>query len=221
MDMSLEAMRRGRVLSIVALSACALQAQSRSLPSRDDGPPEVLDLAPDSPAYWRTARGCGTNALFLLLYGSGAEVSHDAVATAVSVGAAGSSLQDLVGAAARLGHPCEAYQATRAALDALEPPFVAHFLGGDGSDLGHYVVVVDVDREAGVIEALDGTLVVRQEFSYPEFLKRWSGAVLCRSRGGDPGLLRNLALWLLGLALGSGATLLWKGRVPVGHGGGV
>jgi ABC-type bacteriocin/lantibiotic exporter with double-glycine peptidase domain len=155
------------------------------------------------PKEWIEKRfACGPNSLYLFLRLQGRPVSAEAVWKEVPLGAQGASLLDLKEASARLGVPSAVYRGSWEELARCPKPAIAFLrLDMNGTEVGHYVVVLSVDGQKNV-DFIDGTdgLLYRNRSGF--FHKKWTGHFLTPEPSGGLhlGVGVSLACWL-GLGL--------------------
>lgn len=161
---------------------------------------EVTRDATDTVTFWRTARCCGLNCLYVMLGVHGHQVSYSKLEEILDIGPRGSNLLDLRKAATRFGIRTEVVRAAPRDLERIRLPAIAHLERTAQGDEGHFVLVVEYRSKA--ITILDGTTALRRELSMDEFRRMWSGHLLTirdnRSPWARP-LLASLGLGVVAL----------------------
>ncbi len=143
------------------------------VPGAEEDPLSRFSIVPQP---WQQKGRCGANCVVVFLQSYGRKVESLEVLNGIPLTDRGASLQTLKEQSTRYGVPVEVVRATRAALDDIPLPAIAH--KGQGSN-EHYVLLCEVGREHVVV--VDGTSlsVERQERS--AFEKEWSGYLLVRA----------------------------------------
>ena len=177
------------------------------------------DQAGDTPkmpadSYWRVARNCGLNSLFLLLKARGIEgIDYDSLSKVIAIGPKGSSLLDLRSAAYEVGHPVGVYKISPADLETRELPVIAHMdkFSGDFAGTGHLVLITEYDRTNGRVRVFDGVSALPGNVTMERFLQSWTGYIVDIPR--MPAWIMLCASIVLGSILGLlPGWILFRGR---------
>lgn len=132
-------------------------------------------------AFWRGARNCGPNCLYLMLSSAGQEVSYQQLLDRIELGSRGTTLAQLRDAALSLGHDVAVYRGTPADLETLPLPVILHLDrdSGDVQGMGHFVLLTTYDKAMQEAMLFDGTTGAPTAISFESLRRMWSGYLLC------------------------------------------
>jgi ABC-type bacteriocin/lantibiotic exporter with double-glycine peptidase domain len=107
-------------------------------------------------------------------------VQYEQVASLTHIGKNGSTLADLRLGASQLGLAAVVKKGNLQDLEASSLPVVAHLEDSSGNPerIGHFVLVMSINRSANTLTMFDGTSGTYSEVSVPEFFRQWSGYFL-------------------------------------------
>lgn len=127
---------------------------------------------------WRTKSDCGRNGLYFFLKILGNPVSFDQLASQVAVDPdRGSSLEDIVSAASKMGQDLEVVFVNPESLHSLSPPYMLHSDARLDNESGHLVVVV-AQVESGVFAVLDPVDESLRTMPISHLLRHFSGYIV-------------------------------------------
>lgn len=165
-------------------------------------------------SYWRTARNCGLNCLFLLLRSRGHELDYDRLADVVPIHVAGSSLDELRTAAESLGYRVQLGKGSPADLETTPLPVLVHLNGvlGEVGATGHYMLLTEYRVRESTVRLFDGASALVTEMSTDQFRRLWSGYVLLAEPPGSGVSALDLLLALTGAVATFAIWLLFRRR---------
>lgn len=144
---------------------------------------------------------CGPNSLYLFLQLHGQKVTLDEVNQVVHPGMKGVSLLQLKEAAAKFGLQTRIHHCTWDDLVRCPKPTIAYLHHLNEAVAGHYVVVLDADREKNV-DFIDGSDGVLYRNRHGFFTQGWTGYLLIPPAHSEPqwDIVFTSSFWL-GLGL--------------------
>lgn len=143
-------------------------------------PPTAGVEGPDGVDFWRSARNCGPNCLYLMLSGTGNDVKYEDLVAAVDVGPRGTTLPQLRDAAQSLGYDLVIYKCSPQELGTIRLPVIVHLdrESGDVSGTGHFVVLTEYNETTRVAQVFDGTTGSPELMDFETLRRMWSGYLL-------------------------------------------
>jgi ABC-type bacteriocin/lantibiotic exporter with double-glycine peptidase domain len=132
--------------------------------------------------FWRSARNCGPNCLYLMLSGAGYNVSYKDLVAAVKVGPQGTTLPQMRDAALSLGCRLVIYKGTPEDLGTIRLPAILHLdpESGDVHGMGHFVVLSSYNGATREAQLFDGTTASPVAMGFEPLRRMWTGYLLCQ-----------------------------------------
>lgn len=155
---------------------------------------------------WQQKGRCGPNCLVLFLQSHGGKVAPSEVLNGILLTDQGASLQTLKEQSTRDGVPAEVVRATRAALDDIPLPAIAHV--GQGTQ-EHYVLLCEVGTDHVVV--VDGNSLSVERQDRAGFEKEWSSYLLVRADRSAAAL--QAAVLVLSILCILTAFICWRSSV--------
>lgn len=132
-----------------------------------------------SGSHWRAPSSCGIACCYTLLRLNGNAPSYWELERRLSPGSRGVSLAAMKESCTDAGLRVEVIKASPTEFNSIDWPGIVH-LEGNGSQTGHFVVVLRADD--GAVHFLDPQVAGVRRAYPPDFFLDWSGFALVRSR---------------------------------------
>lgn len=157
--------------------------------------PRVLDYQPGS-EFWRSARNCGVNCMYLMLRSRVAECDYEALVAATSIDERGSTPVQLRDGAARVGFDTEIAKAAPTDLESIELPVVLYLteFSDKMGEAGHYVVLTDLSEGGDSAHVFDGTTAMAGDVPMEKLRRAWTGILIRPVAAAEWALPRSAAL---------------------------
>lgn len=164
---------------------------------------------------WREDASCGVACCHILLRLNGLPTEFGDCKREIPIHAGGSTLLDMREGCRRLGLECEAISSSPSKITYLRFPFIAHLYPKESSEVGHYIVVLEV-KEHSVTYIEPNWAATIENMPRSDFLASWSGNVLMPSPRFPLSTKGETAGWLT-LAVLTVITFLYWPRAAI-HG---
>jgi len=165
--------KRTPTLPLILFCLMPLSLQANELPVRMDA--GAFDWKP----VWREAGDCGPGALYVLMKLEQQSVSLDTIKRHLPVNSAyGCSMASLYDASKQMNFPVDIRFVPPSRIMEVPRPFILHGISGIKENIGHFIVVLDIDPKTRTLTLIDPSQERFSRNPLDSALQGYSGYVL-------------------------------------------
>lgn len=128
---------------------------------------------------WREAGDCGPGALYVLMKLERKNISFDHIKQLLPIDPVhGCSMESLYNASQQMGFPVDIRFVPPSRIMEVPRPFILHGISGIKENIGHFIVVLDIDPKAGTLTLIDPSQERFSRNPCDSALQGYSGYVL-------------------------------------------